>query len=92
VTCALGLLAFALSRQAIMTIAVAFVGKWARSALVNWSMLLLGLVWLIGAIFTETYYREGAARNRLPSRFGRVTAIELGIAILGFLIVTLVPV
>lgn len=87
VTCALGLLALLVSRQALMVLAVSFVDKWARSALVNWSTLLIGLAWLVVAIFTETYYREGAHQGLLPRRFSRVTLIELAVVAVAALII-----
>lgn len=87
ISCALGLLALMVSRQAVIVLAVGFVDKWARSALVNWSTLLIGLAWLIVAIFTETYYREGANQGLLPRRFGRVTLIELAVAAVAALII-----
>ncbi len=88
-TCALGLADLVFMRQALIVLAVRFVGKWARSAAVSWPMLLIGLVWLVVVIFTENYYREGAERNLLPKRFLRVTAAQLGILIASVAIIEL---
>lgn len=90
VSSALGLLDFVLARQAIMNVAVKYVGKWGRSAVVNFSMVIFGLVWLVGIIFLEAYYREGAKAGLLPRRFGKVTLYMVGIAAVAALIVNFV--
>lgn len=87
---ALALLDFVLVRQAIMNLAVKFVGKWARSAVVNWSMLVFGLVWLVAVIFLEAYYREGFDKGLLARRFGKATLYLLGVAAAAALIIQFV--
>ncbi len=90
VSAALALLDFVLVRQAIMTLVVRFVGKWGRAAAVNFSMVIIGLAWLIAIIFLEAYYREGYSAGLLPRRFGKVTLYMLGIAAVAALIIQFV--
>ncbi len=87
VSSAFALLDFVLVRQAIMNLAVKFVDKWARSAIVNWSMVIFGLVWLVAVIFLEAYYREGSEQGLLPRRFGRVTLYMVGVAVVAALVI-----
>jgi|YNPNPStandDraft_1061719.scaffolds.fasta_scaffold18811_3 hypothetical protein len=76
-SCGIGLLNLIAMREAVLDLYVALrLSKWGYGAVANWSMFLFGLVWLVGAIYLETYYREGAARGRFLRRFLRATAVQ----------------
>lgn len=44
-----------------------------------WSVLLVGIIWVILMVFTEEYYRVGLKRGLLLARFCLITAIEAGV-------------
>jgi len=85
-----GLYAMLKAWEAIKLAYVALrLGKWGYGAASNFAILLLGLAWLVGALYVESYYREGADQNLLLRRFLRVTLVELGILALTFSVIAL---
>jgi len=53
--------------------------RYSLNAVDKFSMFFLGLLLLGMFIFSEYYYRTGARKGKLLSRFGLFTAVELGI-------------
>jgi hypothetical protein len=59
--------------------------SWARGAVYQFSIVILGLIWLAGVLLLEDYYRNGLHRGALGRRFVRVTLGE--VALLAVLLV-----
>ena len=89
-SCGIGLLNLISMREAVLDLYVALrLSKWGYGAVANWSMFLFGLIWLVGAIYLETYYREGAARSRFLRRFLRATAIQAALLAIATILIEL---
>ena len=50
---------------------------WQVRAVDEFSVVTLGLIWLIGILWMEHYLRQGVPRNRLWRRAARVLLIEV---------------
>ena len=78
VTIALSFLNLLAARNLSLSIMSALsVRSWSVSAIDKFTFLLLAIVWLALAIFSEYYYREGTSKNRLWKNFSLVTGIQL---------------
>mgnify|MGYP005840971177 CR=1 FL=1 len=81
VSAAFGVYALLKSWEAItQTYRVLFPHSWGYGAVHNFSIVILGIAWLIAILYIEDYYRTAAAIGHLPKRFLRVTLIEAAIA------------
>ncbi len=58
------------------TFRVLFPHSWAYGAVHMFSIVILGVGWLLGILFLEDHYRAGVRLGRLGKRFLRVTLIE----------------
>ena len=77
ITSALGMLGVLIARAVIDKAYIALrLNPWAFRAVDNWSLLLLGLMWLVFVIACEGYYREGMLQSKLWPRFAKVTGAE----------------
>ncbi|NOZ28234.1 MAG: hypothetical protein GXP39_09310 [Chloroflexi bacterium] len=80
ITGALGIADLIGAREAILRLYVMLrLGKWGYGAADKWLFVFFGLIWLVGILYMESYYRTGAAKGVLARRFLRVTLIELAI-------------
>ena len=67
-----------LIRGLILRISAVTISRpYARGVWDKFGVLILGLIWLGFAIFSEQHYREGVGENKLWKRFGMVMAAEL---------------
>ena len=91
VSAILGVLDMLILRNLFQRIAVvAGVNRWVFGAIDKFLLLLLGLGWLIFAIASESYYRNGVGERNLVRRFGRVMAVELSVSAVGYVVPLLV--
>ena len=51
--------------------------RWVLRAIDRWSLLLLGVFWLVGVIISEDYFRKGAEKGDLYKRFAKVAGAEV---------------
>ena len=87
---ALGLYVMLKAWEAVRAAYVALrLDKWGYGAASHFSILILGLVWLVGILFVEAYYRTGAEQHDLRRRFLRVALIELAVLAPTFLVLFL---
>lgn len=74
---AIGLLALVMWREALLSLYVAMdLGKWGFGAADKFSFLIFGIVWLVGVLYSENYFRVGADEGVLGKRIVRVVGIE----------------
>ena len=51
--------------------------RWVLRAIDRWSLLLLGIFWLVGVIISEDYLRTGAEKGDLYKRFAKIAGAEV---------------
>lgn len=65
------------SRSAINIVYIVLTwNRWVLRAVDRWSLLLLGIVWLVGVIVTEAWFRDAAEKGVLWKRFVIVAGSE----------------
>jgi hypothetical protein len=60
--------------------------RWVLSAANTFGMVSLGLLWLVFVTACESYYRHGVGKGDLVRRFGLVTAVELVVPIVAYIV------
>ncbi|HEY65065.1 MAG TPA: hypothetical protein G4O02_10900 [Caldilineae bacterium] len=89
---ALAVLDLIAARATVMRIATVIgLGRWVLGAIDRFGILILGVVGCAFVLFCEYYYREGVAKRRLWYRFGRVSAVEIGVLILAYIVSLIIP-
>lgn len=68
---------------------VLFPGSWAYGFFYMVVIVVFGLLWLVGVLLLEDYYRKGLTAGTLGKRMARITIIEL-VALLVPLLVGLI--
>jgi len=80
ITGALGIADLIGAREAVLRLYVVLrLDKWGYGAADKWLFVFFGLIWLVGILYAEFYYRTGAKQGLLLKRFLRVTLAELAI-------------
>ncbi|MHB0874416.1 MAG: hypothetical protein ACYC5O_00075 [Anaerolineae bacterium] len=59
------------------TYSILFPGSWGYGAVYMFSIVIIGLGWLVGVLLLEDYYRKGLTTGLLGKRFVRITIAEL---------------
>jgi hypothetical protein len=91
VSAALGVLAMIFSRGLLVSVfALTPANRWILSAVDKFGLILLGLAWLVFVIAVESYYRNGVDGGDLARRFGLVTAVELSVTALAYVLPLLI--
>ncbi len=65
-------------------------GPYGYMAVSVFSVVILGVIGLVGTLYVQGYYRQGAEKGLLPRRFLRVTLIEAAIIVVALAILLLV--
>jgi len=87
VSLALGVLIAITIRAAYqLAMAVTSTDRYVFRAVDNFSIVFLGLLLIGLLVFTESYYRTGVEKGKLLRRFGRLTAIQVGILVLMYVV------
>jgi len=58
--------------------------KYAIAFFNNMVVITLGLAWLVGIMILENWYRRAPDLGTLGRRFGRITLIEVALAVLAY--------
>lgn len=78
ITAGLGFLCLTSGRNLFISILYAFsVNRWVAPAVDKFTFVILGILWLVLVIFTESYYREAVPKKNLWKHFSLITFIEL---------------
>ena len=55
--------------------------SWAGGAVSSFTIVVLGIVWLVGVLYLEDYYRSARQPKLLPKRFRRVSLMEAAVVV-----------
>jgi hypothetical protein len=73
--------------EAILQVYIALrLSRWGYAAVHHFSIVIIGLAWLVCVLFIESYYRIAVGKGQLPRRILRVTLIQLAILVVVFAI------
>jgi len=92
VSVALGVLDMILIRELLGRLSVLLTADiWVSAVVDKFSLLVVGLAWLVFAIASEDYYRKGVGGGQMVKRFGRVMAVELAVPVVAYIVPFLIP-
>lgn len=62
------------------------VNPWQLRAIDNWSLWLMGAIWVVGIFLSEGYLRKGVEKHRLFVYTGKLFLVPLIIIVLSYLL------
>ncbi len=87
ISTALAVLGVLVSRGMLMRLfSITGAGRWVLGAIDRFGVFILGLIGFAFVLYCEYYYREGVRRRVLGRRFARVTAIEVAVLVVAYLV------
>ena len=92
VSVGLGLLDMILIRELLGQFSDLLVADiWICVVVDKFALLILGLIWIAFTIVSENHYRKGISEGDLVRRFALVTAAELSVPVLAYVMPFLIP-